>query len=166
MGQPTSADEEFGTEDVEVEETNDGDVELDEVDSNDEETDEVEEGDEAEKPKKTAKKKAKARPPVPEGYIAPVAFAKVLTAREIAAGRLEEDEEVPPQMIYSYIKNTAKGKDPLPSYSAGGRDNLLKEAEALAWWDRKEERAKERKAAKKAEKAKPAAETKEAEDAE
>jgi len=170
MGQPqdTPADLEFPDENVEVAEENDGDIpgtgedaELDEVDVADAEEDEAEEVDTSEaKPKgakKATKKAAKARPPVPDGYIAPVAFAKKLTTKLIEQGRLEADEEIPPQMIYSYIKNSAAGQHPLPSYSEGGRENLLKEDEAFAWWDAKEERAKARQVAKKAKAAKKAA---------
>src|SRR5258706_3197681 len=107
MGQPT-ADEEFAsaTETTEVEQENDGtgEDELEEVDSSTE-PDEVDEVDE--KPTtgaKKATKKASARPPVPEGFIAPVAFAKVLTTKLIAAGKIAEDEVIPPQMVYSYIQ--------------------------------------------------------------
>lgn len=130
---------------------------LDEVDTPEEveETDEVEED---EKPKKKAAKKAvkkaAARPPVPEGYIAPVAFAKVLTKELIERGLIAADEEIPPQMVYSYIKNTATTRYPLPNYEEGGRVNLLKEDEALEWWLAKIERAKERAASAKKKKEK------------
>lgn len=148
----TSADEEFGN-------TTEVDDELEEVDtpnaSADDETEEVDGADKAgTKPAKKAAKKANARPPVPEGFIAPVAFAKELTKRLQAAGKLSADTEIPPQMIYAYIKSSAGGKNPLPTYSEGGRNNLLKLDEALAWWDAKEQRSQERNAKKAA---KPAA---------
>jgi hypothetical protein len=117
--------------------------ELDEAD----ETDTVEEpAAEAPKEKKAKEKKAPARPPVPEGYITPVAFAKVLSEKL--------GKDVPPQYIYSTINSTKNGKNPLPTYSEGGRDNLLKLEEALAWWEQKDTRVAERKAnaASKAEK--------------
>lgn len=122
-------------------------------------TPELDEADEADAPEATTEtakaegkpakeKKAPARPPVPEGFITPVAFAKILTERG--------DKEVPPQYVYSTIRSSSTGKNPLPTYSEGGRDNLLKLDEALAWWDEKNKRVAERaaNAATKAEKAK------------
>jgi hypothetical protein len=118
------------------------------------ETDTVETTEEA-KPAKAAK--VPARPPVPEGFIAPVAFAKVLTAKLREMGKIAADAEIPPQMVYSYIKNTAKTDHPLKSYTEGGRNNLLKEDEALEWWLGRDERAAERKAIAAAKAAKKAA---------
>ena len=118
---------------------------LDEVDTPDEETDEPS----TEPATKVKKVKASQRPAVPAGYITPVQFAKKLSARLTAelraAGKLAADEEieVAPQMIYSYLNQAKKAenaKHPLPSYSEGGRDNLLKEEEAMQWWDDKEAR--------------------------
>lgn len=121
-------------------------------------TPELEEADEADAPEATTetakadkpakKEKAPARPPVPEGFITPVAFAKVLS-------ELPGAKEVPPQYVYSTIRSSASGKNPLPTYSEGGRNNLLKLEEALAWWDAKNKRVEERavNAATKAEKA-------------
>jgi hypothetical protein len=97
-----------------------------------------------------AKPTKSTKPPVPEGYITPVAFAKKLSEREIAEGRLAEGQAIAPQMIYSYV-NQGKNpntKNPLKSYSEGGRENLLKEDEAFAWWDAKEERKVNREANK------------------
>lgn len=96
--------------------------------------------------KKAAKEKTPARPPVPEGYVTPVAFAKLLTEHLIKEGRLEAGKTVPPQMVYSYMKNAdptkAGVKNPWPRYSEGGRENLLKVDESLAWWDAKDARVK------------------------
>lgn len=131
-------------EDVE-EELHNSDEEVEEVDTpdaSDDESDEVEETDKAE----TKKEKKPARPPVPTGYISPVAFAKELTKHLQEQGKMKADDEVRPQVIYSYIRNTAKGKNPLPTYEEGGRQNLLKLDEALAWWDAKDERVSARKA--------------------
>jgi hypothetical protein len=116
--------------------------------------------------------KTPARPPVPEGYITPVEFAKVLTKhlKERNAvdtqGRPFGDGEgeivVKPQIVYSYLKNNGpESKNPIPQYeNMAGRKVLLKTDEVLAWWDAKDERvaaskasAKE-KAAKKSEKVK------------
>jgi hypothetical protein len=135
-----------------VEENLDVDTpELDEVSEGDE-TDAPEATTAAEKPAKKEKApKAPARPPVPEGYITPVTFAKLLTEKALEAG----GKEVPPQYVYSTIRSSASGKNPLKTYSEGGRDNLLKPDEAFAWWEAKELRKTERaaNAADKAEKA-------------
>jgi hypothetical protein len=92
-------------------------------------------------------KPASTRPPVPEGFISPVAFAKELTKHLRAKGKLGEADEIAPQMVYSYLKNANKAgsKNPWPSYSEGGRDNLLKLQESLDWWDAKDARVAERK---------------------
>lgn len=123
-------------------------AELDEVDTPQETGDTA--GTEAALDPKPAKvAKAPARPPVPEGYIAPVAFAKKLSEHY--------GYEVRPQVVYSTIRQSNSGdnpKNPLPVYSEGGRDNLLKLDEAFAWWMAKDERVAARKAAKAAQPAK------------
>jgi hypothetical protein len=87
------------------------------------------------------------RPPVPEGFITPVAFAKELTKHLIETGQLEAGGEIPPQMVYSYLKSNQKGDNAFPQYDGGeGRKVLLKLDEALAWWDAKNKRVAERKA--------------------
>lgn len=110
--------------------------------------DEIEELPEA--PKETPKVvvKKSTRPPVPEGYITPVAFAKQLseyyTRTKREAGLLAENEEVvvAPQYVYSTINAGRKpnAKNPLPTYSEGGRNNLLKFDEAMKWFQAKDER--------------------------
>jgi hypothetical protein len=134
----------------------------------------------APKDEKAAKEKT-TRPAVPQGYIAPVEFAKVLTAHlreehpELGV-RLPSPSgktEVKPQEVYSYIKNNDAGsKNPFPAVKgddinpetqkpyAPGRALILKAEDGLKWWDEKDLRVKagkvERaeKAARKAEKAK------------
>lgn len=98
------------------------------------------------------------RPSAPEGYITPVAFAHKLTERLRKEGVLAEGEAFAPQQVYSWVKQgkSMSAKNPLKSYSEGGRDNLLKLDEAMAWYDAKEQRKAEA-AAKKAEAAKAAA---------
>ncbi len=145
--------------------------ELGEVDtpSESDEVDTVPQGatETKEKPAKAAKEPA--RPPVPEGYVSPVAFAKILSghlskkatekAREADPNAEEVKIEIKPQMIYSYMKNahpSTNSKNPWPRYSEGGRENLLKVEESLAWWDAKDARvasSKETQAAKAAKKA-------------
>lgn len=144
----------------------DADVDVDSA----EETDETDEPDD--KPAGVVKKRspsgATSRPPVPEGYVSPVAAAKklseVLTARAREAGQLEDDEiiEVRPQVVYSYIRNSQGGKYPIPVYEVGGRSNLLKLDEFIAWWDEKDKRVAERKANATKKAAKKAAKAKEA----
>jgi hypothetical protein len=114
-----------------------------------------------EKPKK---EKAPSRPPVPEGKVSPVQFAKILS-KHLSEKRGEE-VTVAPQVVYSYIKNNGEGsKHPFPATKAEGRAAVVDATEALAWWDAKDERVKAsksaaaEKAAKKSEKANKPAET-------
>lgn len=119
------------------------------------------------------KKKAK-RPELPAGFATPIKFAHALTARLREEGKMAEDEEQKPQVVYSYIRNRAK-TDPIPvvfitpegeefDEPAEGRRPAFRVneegefEEAMAWWTRKDERKAERaanakaKAEKKAEK--------------
>jgi len=121
--------------------------------------------------KAKAKEKAPTRPPVPEGFVSPVAFAKILSAHLTEKARATNPTadaiDIAPQMVYSYMKNAdpdKKGvKNPWPRYSSGGRENLLKVDESLAWWDAKDERVRESKATKAEKEAKKAAAAKAAE---
>jgi hypothetical protein len=119
-------------------------------------TDDVDTPAESDTPAETTDTKAKepTRPPVPQGFISPVQFAKDLTKhlREKNA----EQKEIPPQQIYSMIRNSGK-ENPFPVYSEGGRNNLIKLEEGLAWWDAKDTRVAERKANAEAKAAKKAA---------
>jgi hypothetical protein len=97
--------------------------------------------------------KASSRPAVPEGFVSPVAAAKLLseylTKKAREAGDIGEDEaiEVKPQVVYSYIKNNGpESKNPIPTYAEGGRENLLKIEEFIAWWEAKDARVADRKA--------------------
>lgn len=124
------------------------------------ETEEVETIEGGEK-KATAKKEPK-RGELPEGYVTPVGLAKVLTEKGMHKNRAGEVTEVKPQMVYSYIRNSSK-EDPFPieiiKDSIGAERQVVKLDNALAWWERKNERAATRaanakaKAEKKAEKA-------------
>jgi hypothetical protein len=104
-------------------------------------------------PTETAEKQAKekkepARPPVPEGKVSPVAFAKLLTAHLQENGRLEEGKVVAPQVVYSYIKNNGpESKNPFPAEKAEGRAAVVDAEAAIAWWDAKDERVKASKTA-------------------
>jgi hypothetical protein len=106
--------------------------------------------DAASDPSTAAVPKKATKPPVPAGFITPVAFAHTLTEKLRGTKQLAEGEVFPPQMVYSWVKAGQKSgaKDGLPSYSEGGRDNLLKADEAMAWYDRKDQRVADRKAAK------------------
>jgi hypothetical protein len=135
---------------------------------------ETEETDAPATPADKPEKKASKRPPVPSGYDTPINFAHALTARLQSEGQLKEGEVFKPQVVYSYVKNRSKN-DPFPVYfvfadgsqteeptpNDGSRPLLKVEedgtfAEAMAWWDRKDERKAQRaqnakdKAAKKA----------------
>jgi len=114
----------------------------------------------AEGEKQAKEKKEPTRPPVPEGKVSPVAFAKLLTEHLRAKGKLEADKSVAPQVVYSYIKNNGEGsKNPFPATKSEGRAAVVDADAAIAWWDAKDERvaaskaAAAEKATKKAEKA-------------
>lgn len=103
---------------------------------------------------KTAKEPKNTRPPVPEGKVSPVQFAKNLTEHlrkehPTLGVRKGENESVAPQVVYSYIKNNAAGsKNPFPAVSAEGRAAVVDNDAALAWWDEKDLRVKAGKDAK------------------
>jgi len=101
------------------------------------------------------------RRPVAEGYVAPVEAAKALsrhlTTKAREAGQIGEDQEVEvkPQVMYSYIKNNGpESKNPLPRYTdaalTGGRECVVKVEEVIEWWEAKDTRVAERKANAKA----------------
>jgi hypothetical protein len=135
----------------------------------DDEADTVAEGT-AEAPKDAKAPKAKkesTRTPVPEGFISPVQFAKVLTkhlqeqhATNTAGVPISvESNPVPPQVVYSYINNNKAGKNPFPATygdtSKGERAVILKAEDGLKWWDELRDRVakgKEEKANKEAKK--------------
>lgn len=128
-------------------------------------------------PKAEKPKKESSRPAVPEGYVSPVQFAKILTEHLRANGKLDENQEVRPQVVYSYIKNNGPdSKNPFPAkkgedVGAPGRSVVLKAQEGLDWWDAKDERVakgkqdRAAKAAAKAEKTEQVKETEGSEDA-
>lgn len=123
---------------------------------------------------KKEEKKSK-RPALPEGFGTPIQFAHALTNKLRAEGKLDENGEFKPQVVYSYIRNRAK-ENPIPVVYVSPEGNVVDEPteghrpafrlnsegvmeEALSWWDEKEKRVAQRKknaaekAAKKAEKA-------------
>jgi hypothetical protein len=103
-----------------------------------------------------AKPAKAARPAAPQGYVKPVAFAKLLTEHLGKA--------VPPQVVYSYIKNNVgtNAKHPFPVHSLDGYDWYIKPEEGLAWWDEKNTRVSSSKAVKAAKDAAKAAKATEA----
>jgi hypothetical protein len=116
--------------------------------------------------KPAAKAKESTRPPVPEGKVSPVHFAKLLSEHlrqdhpELGV-RLGSDSTVAPQVVYSYIKNNGpESKNPFPAEKTEGRAAVIDPEAGFAWWDAKDLRVKAQKAgaaekaAKKAEKAK------------
>jgi hypothetical protein len=105
--------------------------------------------------------KVPARPPVPEGYVSPVAFAKLLTEHLEKNGASNrkglisvKENPIAPQVVYSYIKNNGKdSKNPFPQYTGEevgvpGRAVVVKVDEGLAWWDEKTNRVGARAQAK------------------
>jgi len=143
----------------------DEDVDVDVAPADDDEADSppsAQDGTGEQKPAK--EKKESTRAAVPDGFIAPVAFAKVLTdhlreEHETLGVRKGPDEVVAPQVVYSYIKNNGPdSKNPFPAVKgddtnpetgqpyAPGRALVLKADEGLAWWDAKDVRVAEGKA--------------------
>jgi hypothetical protein len=151
-----------------VDPVEDFEAELEDLDVD---TEDIEEGGEESVGSKPAKAKKAAEPKnpkrgdLPDGYVTPVAFAKYLTENEIEHDAEGNAKVVPPQVVYSYIKNAPKDH-PFPNTEAGDlkqvEDNngvprrafLLEEG--LEWWENRRKRAAERKANAAAKKAKPA----------
>jgi len=99
---------------------------------------------------KPAKATGTPRTKAPEGFVKPVEFAKVLSAHL--------GKTVPPQVVYSYIKNNSgeSARNPFPVHELDGYAWYVKPEEGLAWWDAKNGRvaaSKEERAAKAAKKA-------------
>lgn len=100
---------------------------------------------------KPAKEPKNTRPAVPEGKVSPVAFAKILTEHlrqphETLGTRLNENQAVAPQVVYSYIKNNAEGsKNPFPAQKSEGRAAVVDPQAGLEWWDAKDLRVKAQK---------------------
>jgi hypothetical protein len=81
----------------------------------------AEEQENTEEAKKDAK--ASSKTPVPEGYLAPVAFAKLC------------DPDMKPQVMYGYVKNNAKLKEILLDRGEGVTpQKLIPVEEGKAWW--------------------------------
>jgi hypothetical protein len=100
---------------------------------------------------KTTKEPAKPkRGDLPEGYVTPVGLAKLLT-KEGLGGQDEEgnNKVVPPQVVYSYIKNAPKDH-PFPLEDVEDSNGQLRPAlvaeAGLQWWREKNERVAARKA--------------------
>jgi hypothetical protein len=84
--------------------------------------------------------------PLPEGYLTPVGFTKLLAEPVDEGGR---GTEIRPQQVYGYARNNKQFKEDVVEEHTDGRVILNVEA-ALAWWDAKEERKAERAAKKEA----------------
>jgi len=152
---PDFSDETEATEETVTEQT-DGNIDLEvEDDANldvdvPEDTDEVEDTSETTAEAKPAKAAGTPRKPAPEGYVKPVQFAKVLSEHL--------GKTVPPQVVYSYIKNNSgdSARNPFPVHNVDGYPWYIKAQEGLDWWDAKNGRvaaAKTAKATKEAAKA-------------
>jgi hypothetical protein len=135
---------------------------VEEVDEPEEEIDAAETTTEAKAEKEPAKPK---RGDLPEGWVTPIQFAKVLGEKGLHTDRDGNVvDEVKPQMVYSYMKNSPKDDRLEPTDIKDSNDvtrSALKLDDALAWWERKNARAAERKAnaAEKAKKSAAKAET-------
>jgi hypothetical protein len=124
-------------EDLDVEEP---DEDLEEVEATESKGESKGKGKESDKPK---------RGDLPEGYVTPIGFAKIVGERGLHTLRDGTvADEVKPQMIYSYMRNAPKS-DPFPiekiKDSNGVERQVLKVDEGVAWWERKNERAAGRK---------------------
>jgi len=88
-----------------------------------------------------------ARPKAPEGYVKPVEFAKLLSDH---LSTPEKKVTVPPQVVYSYIKNNSgeSAKNPFPVHELDGYAWYIKPEEGLGWWDAKNARVASGKAAR------------------
>lgn len=93
-------------------------------------------------------KPKKEKAPLPEGYVTPVSFAKLLGERV--------GKEIRPQVIYGYIRNTKAFREQAASQNVDQAWMINTEA-GFAWWDEKEAR-KAKSAADKEAKAQAAAE--------
>jgi hypothetical protein len=120
-------------------------TQVDEVETVTEDVETVAEGTEPTAPKA---KKEPARGELPEGYVTPVGFAKIVTERELHTAR-DGSHDVKPQMVYSYIKNSPK-EDAFPlqtvTDSLGHERQAVLIEDGVAWWARKNERVGNRKA--------------------
>jgi hypothetical protein len=138
--QPSTPDfEDAGTEnELDLEVNDDANLDVD-IPADDETDVPVSEGDET----KAAKPAKATRPKAPEGFVKPVEFAKILSAHL--------DKVVPPQVVYSYVKNNQgdTAKNPFPVHTGSdGYEWYIKPEEGLKWWDNKNARVTASKAAK------------------
>jgi hypothetical protein len=122
------------------------DVEAVEPDADVEEVDGTEAT--ADKPEKAPA--APKRGDLPEGFVTPIGFAKIVGEKGLHTDREGNVvKDVKPQMVYSYMKNSPKD-DRLETQemqdSNGVTRKVLNIDEAVAWWERKNERAAGRKA--------------------
>jgi hypothetical protein len=97
------------------------------------------------------------RPKLEDGLVSPIEFRNTLAKPTDEGGR---GVDIRPQIVYSYIRNQSKN-DPFPVVMSNGRPGVKLE-DALAWWDRKEQRKTEREANKAAKEAAAAAKAAEA----
>jgi hypothetical protein len=148
-----------------------GDPDPVELDDNFDDVEEVDEPEEEVTEETTTEAKAEKEPAkpkrgdLPEGWVTPIQFAKVLGEKGLHTDRDGNVvDEVKPQMVYSYMKNSPKDDRLEPTDIKDSNDvtrSALKLDDALAWWERKNARAAERKAnaAEKAKKSAAKAET-------
>lgn len=133
---------------------------VDEVDVPEAAEDEVVQVENVEAEKPVKEKKEPARGKLADGYVTPVGLAHALSQPK--DGNAENDDPsnwhytkgtdgshaVAPQMVYSYIKNASQD-NPYPGATVTdslgkSRDNVVKLEDGIAWWDRKSQKAAER----------------------
>jgi len=125
------------------------DLDVEEPDADVEDVDEVAEGPTADKPAKPKEDAKPKRGDLPTGYVTPIGFAKILGEKGLHTDRDGNVvKDVKPQMVYSYMKNSPQS-DRLETTavkdSNGNERQALKIDEAIKWWERKNERAAQRK---------------------
>jgi hypothetical protein len=145
-----AATETNATDDLDIEVNDDDNLDVDVPAS-----DELDEATSESEATPTASPAKTVRPKAPEGYVKPVEFAKLLSEH---LSTPEAPKVVPPQVVYSYIKNNQgdSAKNPFPTHEVDGYAWYIKPEEGLNWWDEKNGRvaagkaARAEKAAKKA----------------
>ena len=125
--------------DLDLEVNDDANLDVDTPDAD--ETEEVAEAKAADGG--TAKAASTPRTKAPEGFVKPVEFAKELSKHL--------GKTVPPQVVYSYIKNNqgVSAKNPFPVHKGeDGYEWYIVVEEGLSWWDAKNTRVASGKAAR------------------
>lgn len=127
--------------DLDLEVNDDTNLDVDVPSNTDDEVEDTSASDASAGPKAAAAAKTP-RTKAPEGFVKPVEFAKILSEHL--------SKTVPPQVVYSYIKNNQGegAKHPFPTHEVDGYAWYIKPEEGLDWWDTKNSRVASGKAAR------------------